>query len=412
MAEKKQIIEIPNGNISSPIGYKSSGVRAGLKQSGDLDLALVYSECPAVTAGVFTANLFTAGPVQYSKNRLKDNIYSRAIIINSGNANACTGKQGYTDAVTMTDYTAEQLSIDLNSVLVASTGRIGVALPMDKIMRGITEAVSDLSYDGGQAAARAIMTTDTRPKEIAVQLNIDGKTVTVAGMAKGAGMIAPKLLPPHATMLAFITTDANVSPSYLKSLLLNAADESFNRISVDGDMSTNDSLFIMANGRAENKMLETDSPDSGLFEDAVKKVACYLAKEIVKDGEGITKCVTLKIENAATKADAKLCAEAIANSLLCKTAWFGNDPNWGRIVAAAGYSGAAFNPDKINVHYDHLPVVLNGNDAGTPEKEVVKILKKPDFTLKVDLSAGNCSYYMWTNDISYEYVKINADYHT
>jgi glutamate N-acetyltransferase / amino-acid N-acetyltransferase len=414
MEEEKHILTIPNGNVCSPIGFKSSGVKAGLKQNEALDLALIFSECPAVTAGVFTANIFTAAPVQYCRNNLtgSNNIYTRAVIANSGNANACTGEQGYKDAITMTTYTAERLNIDSNNVLVASTGRIGVALPMNKIAEGIEKAVSCLSFDGGHNAAKAIMTTDTRPKEIAVQVNIDGKTVTVAGMAKGAGMIAPKLTELHATMLAFITTDANVSHTFLKSTLLNAANESFNRISVDGDMSTNDSLFIMANGKAENNILEYDSPHSNLFANAVKKVARYLAKEIVKDGEGSTKCVTLEIENAATDEDAKLCAEAIANSLLCKTAWFGHDPNWGRIVAAAGYSGALFAPDKVNVYYNHLPVVLDGNDAGTPEKDVVKILETPNFTLKVDLSAGTSSYYMWTNDISYEYVKINADYHT
>ena len=412
MKNKQQIFKISDGNICSPIGFKSSGVKAGLKQNEALDLALIVSECPAVTAGVFTTNLFAAAPVQYCKNNLKNNTYSRAIIINSGNANACTGKLGYNDAITMATYTAERLNIDSNNILVASTGRIGVALPMDKIKRGIIKVISCLSYDGGHKAAKAIMTTDTRIKEIAVQISIGGKTVTVAGMAKGAGMIAPKLISPHATMLAFITTDANVSHSCLKSTLINAANESFNRISVDGDMSTNDSLFIMANGKAGNNVLETGSSDARLLADAIKKVARYLAKKIVKDGEGVTKCVTLKIENAATKNDAKLCAEAIANSLLCKTAWFGNDPNWGRIVAAAGYSGATFNPNKINVYYNHLPVVLNGNNAGTPEEDVVKILKTSNFTLKIDLSAGSCSYYMWTNDLSYEYVKINADYRT
>ena len=254
MENKKRIIEIPQGNISSPSGFKSSGVKAGLKQSGALDLALIFSECPAVTAGVFTSNLFVAAPVQYCRNNLNNNIYSHAIIINSGNANACTGKPGYRDAVNMADYTAELLNIDSNNVLVASTGRIGISLPMDKTLKGITAAVAGLSFDGGNTSAKAIMTTDTRPKEIAVQLNIEGKIITVGGMAKGAGMIAPRLTLPHATMLAFITTDANVSHPYLKSILLSAADESFNRISVDGDMSTNDSLFIMANGKAENNL--------------------------------------------------------------------------------------------------------------------------------------------------------------
>ncbi len=409
---KIKISRIPNGNICSPEGFKASGITANIKQSGDLDIALIYSEYPAATSGVFTANLFTAAPVKYCQKILKENSFSQAIFINSGNANACTGQQGLSDAEETALKAASALQLEPEQVLVASTGRIGVNLPMDKINAGIEKAVSALSPKEGNTAARAIMTTDTRSKEIAISLIIDNKKITVAGMAKGAGMIAPKLKGLHATMLAFITTDANVSPTFLNSLLPQIADQSFNRISVDGDMSTNDSLFIMANGKAGNSIIESGSNNAELFALAVKKVACYLAKEIVRDGEGITKCITLQIRNAATNQDAKLCAEAIANSLLCKTAWFGNDPNWGRIVAAAGYSGAKFDPDKVSVFYEHLPVFLKGCDAKTSEKDVARLLKNNSFTLIVDLAAGEYSYQMWTNDISYKYVEINADYHT
>ena len=410
--DKTKISIIPNGNICSPKGFKASGIAAGIKQNGNLDVAMIFSETPAITSGIFTSNLFKAAPVKYSQKILKKNSFFQAITINSGNANACTGQKGMSDVEQMINKTASVLHIPSETVLVASTGRIGVNLPMDKINAGIEKATSALSVNGGNASAKAIMTTDTRSKEIAVSLTINNKKITVAGMAKGAGMIAPQLKELHATMLAFITTDANVSPNFLNSMLPQIADQSFNRISVDGDMSTNDSLFIMANGNAKNDTIEPDTENAELFTKAVKEVACYLAKEIVKDGEGITKCITLQIKNASTDQDAKLCAEAIANSLLCKTAWFGNDPNWGRIVAAAGYSGAKFNPDKVSVFYEQLPVFLNGCDAKTPEEDVTQILKNDSFTLTVDLAAGKHSYQMWTNDISYKYVEINADYHT
>jgi glutamate N-acetyltransferase/amino-acid N-acetyltransferase len=313
----------------------------------------------------------------------------------------------------MTKKTAAGLKIKTKEVLVASTGRIGVQMPMDIIIPGIEKAVQALSGKSGHDAALAIMTTDTKPKEAAFSFEIDGKTITVAGMVKGAGMICPEVKTvPHATMLAFITTDACVSHKFLTKATSNAIDLSLNRISIDNDMSTNDSVFVMANGAAENKRLKGSCKYYELFEQALTEVMASLAKQMVLDGEGVTKFVKIDVLNARSVKDARLCARAIANSMLCKTAWFGKDPNWGRLVAAAGYSGAKFKQEKVNVYYDDKPVVLNGGDAGTKEEDLAEILKRHDFTITVELNSGSKSYYMWTGDISYDYVKINADYHT
>jgi len=406
------ISTITDGSICSPMGFKASGICAGLKQSNSPDMALLYSEVPAVTAGLLTSNIVTAAPVQYCKKILNSNDYTQAIIINSGNANACTGKSGYADTCKMATKTAEMLKIEDRNILVASTGRIGVPLPMNIIIPGIENAVKNLTSNGGHEAAKAIMTTDTYSKEIAVNFIINDRKITIGGMAKGAGMIAPNLKELHATMLAFITTDASISHSFLKAVLKNSTDNSFNCITVDGDMSTNDSLFAMANGLAGNELLTEDNKNSKIFYNALEMVMCFLAKSIVRDGEGVTKLVNLKVINTKNKNDAILCARAIANSLLCKTAWFGNDPNWGRIAAAAGYSGAIFNPDKLNIYYDSIPVLLNGMDSKIPEMKISKILKQSEFSLVIDLSSGKESHSLWTNDISYKYVEINADYHT
>jgi len=405
-------IIIKDGGITTPSGFSASGITAGLKKSGNQDMALIFSEIPANAAGAFTTSLFPAAPVVLAKNNLKKEHKYQAIIINSGIANACTGKQGLKDAETMASLTASELNINPEEVFVSSTGRIGTHLPMDIISKGINLAVSALSTEGGSDAAAAIMTTDTVPKEICVSLNIDGKTVHVGGVAKGAGMIAPTMKVPHATMLSYITTDADIDSKLLSSILQNAVSGSFNRVTVDGDMSTNDTVIIMANGKAGNKTLTANSSDISKFTAALDYVMQYLAKAIVYDAEGSTKFVTVNIENANSANDAELCADAISNSLLCKTAWFGGDPNWGRVLAAAGYSGASFNPEKVDLFYDDKPVVIHGEDAGTPEAELEEVLKNKEFTLTLDLNDGDFSYEMWTNDITYEYVKINAEYHT
>ncbi len=408
-----KILYIQSGSVTSPKGFFSSGIKCGLKASGHLDMALIYSKNKAVSAGAFTNNLFAAAPVNWCRKKLIKSCYANAVVINSGNANACTGNPGDENAEDMASFTGELLNVAPDFVFVASTGRIGVQMPMDKIRKGISSAVEALSPEGGHDSALAIMTTDTCPKETAVSFEIDGRTVTVAGMVKGAGMIAPSMQThPHATMLSFITTDANVTPEFLNKLLGEAIENSFNKISVDGDMSTNDSVIVMANGMSETSLLEGKCAHSKTFAEALKMVSSNLAKMIVMDGEGATKFVTVEVNGAPTYTDARKCAQAIANSLLCKTAWFGGDPNWGRVIAAAGYSGAEFAPDKVDLFYDHIQVVRNGGDAGTKEEDLADIIRKKEFTVRIELNSGSCFFSMWTSDLSYEYVKINADYHT
>jgi glutamate N-acetyltransferase/amino-acid N-acetyltransferase len=339
----------------------------------------------------------------------------RAVIVNSGCANACTGDQGLADCRAMAEHTARLLGVAPAEVLVSSTGRIGVPLPMAKIRRGAELAVQALATDGGAAAARAIMTTDTRPKHLAVALAIAGREVRIGGMTKGAGMIAPHLRPlrePQATMLAYLTTDAAVAPDFLQTCLNHSLDASFNRITVDGDTSTNDTFLALANGAAGNEPLTAAHPDAAAFAEAFTFVAGRLAREMVLDGEGVTRFVELVVSGAKDDGEARRCAEAIANSLLVKTAWFGADPNWGRILCAAGYSGVALDPAKVSLDYEDVPIVRHGQDAGVPEAEQSRAINKREFQIRLDLAAGPGRFTLWTCDLSYEYVKINADYHT
>jgi len=411
MKKKKSFDIIAKGGVTSPKGFKASGICAGIKKSGKDDMALIYSEVPALFSGAFTSCLFEAAPVTLCKERLASNAKFRAVIINSGNANACTGTPGYKNAQKMSEITAAELSVAPENVLVSSTGRIGVQLPMPVIKHGIKLAAAALSEKGGDKAAKAIMTTDTRPKESAVSIKINGKKVTIGGMTKGAGMIAPKLNVPHATMLTYITTDADIGKPLLRALMSEGVNRSFNCVTIDGDTSTNDTVLLIANG-SSGVSIKKGTKEAALFAEALYFVMEDLAKQIVYDGEGMTKFVTVTVNNAASAKDAELCARSVASSLLCKTAWFGSDPNWGRVLAAAGYSGATFKPEKFSLDYDEKPVVRNGQDAGTPEKALAKLMKRPEFTVKIDLNAGKHSHTIWTNDISYEYVEINADYHT
>ena len=335
----------------------------------------------------------------------------RAFAINSGNANACTGEQGLENSRQSCRIIAEKLGVPVSDVVVASTGRIGVQMNMALIEKGAELAVPALSVNGGNDASRAIMTTDTVPKSVAVKVDIDGKEVTVGAMTKGAGMIDPKLIAPHATMLCCITTDAAAENSVLAGMLEPCAQESFNRITVDGDMSTNDTVIIMANGRSGVKILPGTRAYE-VFRGALLAVMQKLAREMVMDGEGATKFVTVRVINARRVEDARLAAEAVGNSVLCKTAWFGNDPNWGRVVAALGYSGAEFDPAKCNIYYDETPVVRNGGDAGTPESDLLEVVRKREFVITCDFGEGNDEYWVWSSDLSHEYVTINADYHT
>jgi glutamate N-acetyltransferase/amino-acid N-acetyltransferase len=406
---------IENGSITSPLGFEAAAATCGLKQGGSPDCALIYSDLPVTVAGAFTANAFCAAPVELGKRTVQNGNAVHAVFINSGNANACTGEQGLSDATKTAEFAAQTLGCESSQVMVSSTGRIGVVLPMKKILHGIELCVTAKHAEGGLAAAEAIMTTDTRPKSHAVRFTAaDGRQIVVGGMAKGAGMIAPKLKPavPHATMLAYITTDAVVDKSYLQSCLASALSESFNRITVDGDTSTNDTVLLLANGAAENEIIRADSPDAPAFANAVTTIMALLARDIVLDGEGATKFVRIVVSGAKTDADAQSCARAIAESPLCKTAWFGGDPNWGRILAAAGYAGVEIATDQVSLDYDDIPIVRNGMDAGVPESEQEAVLKKDEFTVRLNLGVGTAETEFWTCDMSYEYVKINADYHT
>ena len=385
---------IDGGSVTSVPGFRAAGVTAGFKRSGAPDFAMIASDVPANFAGAFTSCTFAAAPVQVCRKRVLESEYLRAAAINSGNANACTGATGIANAERTCELVAVRLGVKPEEVAVSSTGRIGVQMPMATIERGIDLAAAALSDKGGPTAADAIMTT-----------------VTIGAMTKGAGMIDPAMTVPHATMLCYITTDVKADNALLRDMIGANVADSFNRITVDGDMSTNDTTIVMANGLSGIE-LKAGTPEAALFQEALLTVMQDLARRMVMDGEGATKFVTVKVVHSRSKENAKLCAEAVANSLLCKTAWFGGDPNWGRVVAALGYSGATFDPDKTDIYYDGMPVVRQGGDAGTPESALCGIVKQREFTVLVDQNEGDAEYWVWTSDISYEYVKINADYHT
>jgi len=398
---------IIEGGVTAPLGYMACGVCAGIKVDA-LDLALVVSEKQAVVAGMFTTNAVQAAPVKVCKSVLESGRAS-AVVINSGCANACTGSAGVVAAESMATETAKALGVAADDVFVCSTGTIGKTLPLDKISAALPDAVKSLSCDGGDVAAKAIMTTDTVSKQCAVELEIGGVTVRVGGMAKGVGMIEPNL----ATMLAFITTDATVEQSALQACLAGAVSKSFNRITVDGDQSTNDSVLLFANGASGSELLNESHPDWKAFADAVEHVALVLAKKMIKDGEGATKFVTITVKGAVTADDANKAAKAVANSMLCKTAWFGGDPNWGRVIAAIGYSQAQVDPELIDIAFDDLMAVVDGQMAENVSFEKLEeVFKKKAFEIVIDLKLGNVEETVYTCDCSYEYVKINATYMT
>ncbi len=406
---------IPGGNICTPKGFLASALHCGLKKSGKPDICLLVSERPATAAAAFTTNKFRAAPVELSERTLAKSLPMRAIVVNSGNANACTGKKGMENARAMAAVTAKALGIKPGEVLVCSTGRIGVQLPMDKLEKGITAAATSLGADKGSDAAGAIMTTDLAKKECAVSFRTSGgPTVSIGAMTKGSGMISPKMRTahPHATMLSFITCDADVEEQFLRKTFDSCVRRSFNMITVDNDMSTNDSVIMLANGAAGNRRITAKSPDAAKFADALLAVMEKMARSIVLDGEGATKFVTVLVEKARSDSDAELCARAICNSMLCKTAWFGGDPNWGRILAAAGYSGAKFSPDKTDLFYNRSAVIRKGRPVETPEEKLAREVSGKELLVRISLGAGKKSCTMWTSDLSYDYVKINADYRT
>ncbi len=396
------------GGITAPQGFTAAGVKAGIKKSGKEDVAVLYSSVPASVAAVFTTNTMAAAPVIVSRRAVESG-QAQAVVVNSGCANASTGTQGLVDAQTMAHITASLLDLDDADVVVASTGIIGVNLPMGNIANGIKQAVSKLSGDGHADALQAIMTTDTQPKVCAYEFELDGKMVRIAGMAKGSGMIHPNM----ATMLGFITTDAAISPAVLRQALKEAVALSFNMITVDGDTSTNDMVCVLANGLAENAEITTaDSPQYNDFTAALRTVCTYLAQQIVRDGEGATKFIEITVQGAESFAMAKQAAMAVAKSPLVKTAFFGEDPNWGRILCAVGYSGVGADPDKTSLAIGDLTIVKAGMGTQVDEDALKKTMAEHDITVTIDLGMGSFAATVWTCDFSYEYVKINGEYHT
>ena len=399
--------ECPCG-ITGPKGFYASGVHSGIKKVKK-DLALVYSGTPAHAAGIFTMNKVPAAPVVVDKLQLERSSRFRAILCNSGNANACTGERGLNDAWTMASCTAAALGIDKSEVLVSSTGVIGQYLSMDKLCSGVAEAMTMLDTDGHTAAAEAIMTTDKFSKELAVRVKIDGVDVTIGGMAKGSGMIAPNM----ATMLAFITTDVNISQQLLQETLKLAADRSFNRITVDGDTSTNDMVLVLANGQAGNAILEdVNDPRYNEFYEAFEYLLTRLSKMIVMDGEGATKFVEIQVTDAASEESAVRAARAIANSNLVKTAINGEDANWGRIIAAVGYSGIDFDPENVEIYFDDVPILRKKYSIDFSEEAAKRVLQQKEIKITVNLDQGDASASFWTCDLSKDYVAINANYRT
>lgn len=392
------------GGVTAPKGFKASGVACNIKQSGRKDMAVILSNKPAAVSAVFTTNKVAAAPVLLSKKHVSNGI-SQAVVINSGNANACTGDKGYQDAQKMAEIAGKAMGIGPENIVISSTGIIGVPLPMEKVQEGIKMAVQGLSDEKGSDAAEAIMTTDTFQKEYAVIVELSGREVVVGGMAKGSGMIAPNM----ATMLAVITTDAQIASEDLNSLLKAAVDKSFNSITVDGDTSTNDMVVVLANGESG---VSIDKGNIDVFQSAIDQVCVELAKLIVRDGEGATKFIEIDVVGASDDSDAKKVAMAIANSNLVKTAFFGQDANWGRIVAAVGYSSANVDQTKVDVYYGDEKLVEDGGVITYDTGIVDQIIKAKDINIKVDLKLSDGKARVWTCDFSYDYVKLNAEYHT
>ncbi len=396
------LIEKIHGGVTAPQGFRAGGIAAGIKKTGKPDLALVYSECPSVAAGMFTTNKVCAAPVKWCRN-VVGGADVRAIIANSGNANACTGGKGLKDAQEMAALTGDALGLRDTQVLVCSTGRIGRPLPMDALRVGIPKVVAASSRSGGSRAATAIMTSDTKPKEVAVETVIGGKSVRVGGMAKGAGMIDPTM----ATMLAFITTDAAIERTIWKKTLQEAVAATFNRITVDGDMSTNDTVLGLANGAAGNPKITRQGEDSHILGAAVQAVCSILAQKIVGDGERVTRFVEVVVTGAASQHDAALAANAVAKSQLVKSSWSGGDPNWGRILCAVGYSGADVIEERIDVDYDDVAAVRGGIEVSSNLKAMRRAVARKRFRITINLNIGEASHFVWTTDLTPDYVIFN-----
>ncbi len=387
-------------------GFLFSGISAGIKKDGKKDLGLIYSEVPAQAAGLFTTNLVKAAPVQLDRERLKRG-RCQAILVNSGNANACTGGPGLKDAKKTSWLLSKRLGINERLVFPSSTGVIGSRLPIKKIEEGIPKLVEQLSPEGWMSAVESIMTTDTFPKVEVATCQIKGIEVKLCGMVKGAGMICPNV----ATMLSFLVTDAHIEAPLLQKMLKKAADKSYNRVTVDGEMSTNDTVLLLAKGRAGHPALHRMDRDAEAFQSMLSKVCEALSQSVVKDGEGATKFVEILIRGAQNDGDAREAAYAVAHSPLVKTAFFGEDANWGRILCALGHSGVSIDPNRIDLFFDKAPVVRKGTGVNPEaEKKASQILRKRSFKITVDLHQGKGNYSIFTTDLSIDYVKINASY--
>lgn len=409
--------QVVDGGITAPKGYRAAGIVAGLKASGAKDLALVVSDVDAIASGVFTTSQVKAACVTYCLDRLDDKTTARAILCNSGQANACTGEQGMRDVETSVEQVAQSLGISPELVLVASTGVIGQRIKMDQLTTGIPAAVSSLSTDGGPEAATAICTTDLVPKSIALETQVDGRPVRIGGMAKGSGMIHPNM----ATMLGFITCDAAISSHLWQDMLQSAVNKSFNQITVDGDTSTNDTVLALANGESRTPAITQPGKAADELEAMLTDVCTYLAKAIARDGEGATCLIEVQVTGTTTDRDARLIARTIAGSSLVKAAVFGRDPNWGRIAAAAGRAGIIFESEAMDIHLGPFHLMQQGQpldydaDAASGYLKAAsegEYLKDDTVLIQVKVGSGTGTGTAWGCDLSYDYVKINAEYTT
>lgn len=405
-------MKIITGGVTAAKGFEAAAAQAQIKYKNRTDMALVYSQSPCVAAGTFTTNVVKAAPVKWDQKIVYHGKIARAVIINSGIANACTGAEGYGYCEQTAKAAANAFGIEESEVLVASTGVIGMQLPIDRITQGISllaEAKSE-SEEAGFAAARAIMTTDTKPKYAGAQIEIDGKTVTIGGMCKGSGMIHPNMC----TMLGFVTTDVNISKELLQKALSEVVQDTYNMVSVDGDTSTNDTVLLLANGMAENPKIEAEDENYEKFKEALFYVNTELAKKIAGDGEGATCLFEVKVVGAQSKADAVTLSKSVITSSLTKAAIYGHDANWGRILCAMGYSGVQFDPEKVDLYFESaagkLKIIENGVSTGYSEEEATKILSEDYVTAIADVKMGEASATAWGCDLTHEYVNINADY--
>ena len=405
-------MKIITGGVTAAKGFQAASTAAGIKYQGRTDMAMVYSEKPCVAAGTFTTNIVKAAPVKWDQEIVYQHPSAQVIICNSGIANACTGEEGFSYCRATAKAAAETLNVDENSVLVASTGVIGMQLPIQKLADGVKAMAPKLqgTLEAGNEAAKAIMTTDTKEKEVAVQIEVGGKTVTIGGMCKGSGMIHPNMC----TMLAFITTDAVISRKALQKAMSNDVEETYNMISVDGDTSTNDTALLLANGMAGNKKIKKGTPEFEVFQEALHYVNETLAKMMAGDGEGATALFEVKVVGAKTKEQAKTLAKSVVCSNLTKAAIAGHDANWGRILCAMGYSGAKFDPEKVDLYFEStagkLQIIKDGTAVDYSEEKATEILSQEKVTATADLKAGEAEATAWGCDLTHGYIDINADY--